>query len=88
VHYLIAEVERVGGGRPVHMLAHDWGCLFSVLMAERRPELVARMAMLDVGGAMQPGLVSAAFILAYQVRFASVQVLHSGCVSIYHRYTL
>lgn len=37
------------GGRPVTLLLHDWGCLYGYRFAALHPELVARVAALDVG---------------------------------------
>jgi len=57
-HTLDAVVEQVhqvvrfaGGGRPVTLLLHDWGCLFGYHFLRRHPELVSRLIGVDIGDA-------------------------------------
>lgn len=51
VALLRAVVLAVGGGRPVGLVLHDWGCFFGYHFAQRHPELVARVVGIDVGDA-------------------------------------
>ena len=44
-------VLAVGGGQPVTLLLHDWGCLFGYQFALQHPQLVARVVGVDVGDA-------------------------------------
>ena len=44
-------VLAVGGGRPVTLLLHDWGCFFGYHFARQHPELVARVVGIDIGDA-------------------------------------
>ena len=47
---LIADiVDAVSPARPVHLLLHDWGCVFGYEFAAVRPERVARMVSVDIG---------------------------------------
>ncbi|MDE2368778.1 MAG: alpha/beta fold hydrolase [Burkholderiales bacterium] len=44
-------VEEGGGGRPVTLLLHDWGCVFGYQFAMSHPALVSRLIGIDVGDA-------------------------------------
>lgn len=44
-------VEQAGGGAPVTLLLHDWGCFFGYQFALRHPQRVARIVGVDVGDA-------------------------------------
>jgi pimeloyl-ACP methyl ester carboxylesterase len=44
-------VRHVGGGAPVTLVLHDWGCLYGYHFANQHPELVARIAGVDIGDA-------------------------------------
>jgi pimeloyl-ACP methyl ester carboxylesterase len=39
-NFMIAEIERVGNGRPVHLVGHDWGALLALRVASTRPDLI------------------------------------------------
>lgn len=43
-------IEAVGAGKPVILVAHDWGCLYAYMLEKKRPDLVLRMVALDIGG--------------------------------------
>ena len=47
-------VLAVGGGQPVTLLLHDWGCFFGYQFAMQHPDLVARVVGVDVGDAGSP----------------------------------
>lgn len=51
VELLHQVVLRVNGGRPVTLLAHDWGCLFGYHFARQQPQLVSRVIGVDIGDA-------------------------------------
>ena len=42
-------VDAVSPARPVHLLLHDWGCVFGYEFAAARPERVARIVSVDIG---------------------------------------
>lgn len=69
-------VLRAGGGVPVTLLLHDWGCAYGYHFANRHPELVARIAGVDIGDATSRALrrsLSAralAMMVAYQTWLA------------------
>lgn len=74
---LLAQVAReAGGGQPITLVLHDWGCFFGYHFAQQHPELVARIVGLDIGDsgsrAHRAGLnAKAKFgILAYQLWLA------------------
>jgi pimeloyl-ACP methyl ester carboxylesterase len=45
---LEAFVRDAGRGKPVTLVMHDWGCYWGHALHHRRPELVARIAGVDV----------------------------------------
>jgi pimeloyl-ACP methyl ester carboxylesterase len=63
----IADLLReVGTSRPVTLVLHDWGTYWGHAAHHRCPELVARVAGLDVAPHFKPTAPAAAGILAYQ----------------------
>lgn len=44
-------VQAVGGGQPVTLLLHDWGCVFGHAFWRSHPQLVARIVGVDIGDA-------------------------------------
>ncbi len=47
---LIADiVDAVSPARPVHLVLHDWGCVFGYEFAATRPERMARVVSVDIG---------------------------------------
>lgn len=60
-------IEAVGNGKPVLLVAHDWGCFFAYMLEKRRPELVHNLVALDIGGglSLRPSL-SWLLIVMYQ----------------------
>ncbi len=59
-------LEDASRGKPVTLVLHDWGCYWGHALHHRRPELVSRVAGLDVAPHFQPSAVGALGILAYQ----------------------
>jgi pimeloyl-ACP methyl ester carboxylesterase len=54
------------GGR-VGLVTHDWGAYLGYLLEQAHPEMVAKMAALDVGGQVEPkGLKETLMIVGYQ----------------------
>jgi pimeloyl-ACP methyl ester carboxylesterase len=64
--------HHAGGGQPVTLLLHDWGCLYGYHFAQRHPELVARIVGVDIGDARSRALRAAlsarakAMVIFYQ----------------------
>jgi len=42
-------VDAVSPARPVHLLLHDWGCVFGYEFSAAHPERVARIVSVDIG---------------------------------------
>ena len=51
VEQLHQVVLQAGGGRPVTLLLHDWGCLFGYHFMRLHPALVSRVIGVDIGDA-------------------------------------
>ncbi len=71
---LIAEIaEAVSPGRPVHLLLHDWGCVFGYEFAAAHPERVARVVSVDIGdynsAAYRRSLSVKAKVMAFAYQF-------------------
>jgi pimeloyl-ACP methyl ester carboxylesterase len=70
-------VEQAGGGAPVTLLLHDWGCFFGYQYALRQPQRVARVIGVDVGDAgsrrnlAELSLKAKAQIVGYQLWLAA-----------------
>ena len=60
-------IEAVGNGKPVLLVAHDWGCYFAYMLEKKRPDLVHKLVALDIGGGLNfwPSL-SMFLIVMYQ----------------------
>ncbi len=41
--------DAVSPARPIHLMLHDWGCVFGYEFAAVRPERVARIVSVDIG---------------------------------------
>jgi pimeloyl-ACP methyl ester carboxylesterase len=59
-------VEDAGRGKPVTLVLHDWGCYWGHVVHHRRPELVSRLAGIDVAPHYTPTRKAMAGIVAYQ----------------------
>ena len=59
-------VREVSPAEPVTLVIHDWGAMWGHLLHQRHPELVARVAGLDIAPHFRPGVLSGLGILAYQ----------------------
>lgn len=64
----LAETLRaVSPADPVGLVTHDWGAYLGYLLEQKHPELIGRMAALDVGGHAAPENVKTTLmILGYQ----------------------
>lgn len=59
-------IDAVSPGVPVTLILHDWGCYWGYLLHRRHPELVARVAGLDIAPHVEPSAAAALGIIAYQ----------------------
>lgn len=67
VERLAATIRAVHPDGPVGLVTHDWGAYLGYLLEQSHPELVERMAALDVGGHVDPrGLKEPLMIMGYQ----------------------
>jgi pimeloyl-ACP methyl ester carboxylesterase len=66
VEALATCVRGVSPDGPVTLILHDWGCLWGHLLHHRHPELVSRVAGLDVAPHYEPGFGAVLGILLYQ----------------------
>ena len=70
-------VAQAGGGAPVTLLLHDWGCFFGYQFALRHPQQVRRVIGVDIGDAgsrwhrREIGVRGVAWIVAYQAWLAA-----------------
>jgi cis-3-alkyl-4-acyloxetan-2-one decarboxylase len=69
-------VQQAGGGDPVTLLLHDWGCFFGYQYALRSPAKVKRIIGVDIGDAgsrrhiAELGAVAKGLTLGYQLWLA------------------
>ncbi len=66
VRALAAAVREVAGESTVTLVLHDWGAVWGCAVHHRHPDLVARVACLDVAPHIAPTTREALFIVAYQ----------------------
>ncbi len=67
VDRLAATIREVQPHGQVGLVTHDWGAYVGYLLEQAHPELVGRMAALDIGGHLgAPGLKPALMIMGYQ----------------------
>lgn len=66
VDALVAVIREAGFGKPVTLVLHDWGCYWGHAAHHRAPELVARVAGLDVSPHYKATLGAVLGIVAYQ----------------------
>jgi pimeloyl-ACP methyl ester carboxylesterase len=66
VEALAAMVREVSPQAPVTLVIHDWGSYWGHLLHQRHPDLVARIAGLDVAPHVEPGPGAMLGIIAYQ----------------------
>ena len=59
-------VREVAPANPVTLVIHDWGAMWGHLLQERYPQLVQRIAGLDIAPHVRPSIGAALAILAYQ----------------------
>lgn len=78
VEALAACVREVSPGRPVTLVAHDWGAYWGWLLHHRHPELVRRIVGLDIAPDMKPTPREVLMIIAYQWWLASAFVVGGG----------
>lgn len=67
VDRLAATIEQVQAGGRVGLVTHDWGAYLGYLLEQAHPELISKMAAMDVGAHLQPkGLKEPLMIIGYQ----------------------
>jgi pimeloyl-ACP methyl ester carboxylesterase len=59
-------VREAGGGKPVTLVLHDWGCYWGHAVHRRCPDLVGRVASVDVAPHFKPSARAVLGIIAYQ----------------------
>lgn len=63
----LAEMIRTAApGRTVTLILHDWGCFWGHRLHQQNPQLVARVASLDVAPHVEPSPAAMLGIIAYQ----------------------
>ena len=64
---LAATIRQVQPGGKVGLVTHDWGAYLGYLLEKTHPELIEKMAALDIGGHLQPmNFKSTLMIIGYQ----------------------
>jgi len=66
VDRVAATIREVQPEGRVGLVTHDWGAYLGYLVEQSHPERIQRMAALDIGGHLQPGLKEALLIVGYQ----------------------
>lgn len=66
VEALAALVREVSPHAPVTLVLHDWGCYWGHLLHHRHPDLVVRVAGLDVAPHVEPSFLATLGVIAYQ----------------------
>jgi len=67
VGQLAATIKQVQPDGKVSLVTHDWGAYIGYLLEKTHPEMIVKMAALDIGGHIEPaGLKSALMIMGYQ----------------------
>lgn len=66
VEALVTLIREVSKGKPVTLVLHDWGSYWGHAAHHRVPELVSRVATLDVGPHYSPTVFAMLGIVTYQ----------------------
>jgi len=67
VDMLVATVRQVQPNGKVGLVTHDWGAHLGYMLEKKHPELVEKMAALDVGGHIRPADVKTSLmVIGYQ----------------------
>ena len=67
VEQLANTIRDVHPDGPVGLVTHDWGAYIGYMLEKEHPDLVGRMAALDIGGHLEPdGIRAILMILGYQ----------------------
>jgi cis-3-alkyl-4-acyloxetan-2-one decarboxylase len=59
-------IREAAAGGPVTLVMHDWGCYWGHAVHHRNPDLVARIAGVDVAPHYKPSALAISGIIAYQ----------------------
>lgn len=65
----IHDAVLAAGFRKVTVIGHDWGALYTHLLATNHPDMVSRLAFLDVAPTATMAPLDAVCMLAYQIYF-------------------
>ena len=64
---LATTIKQVQPDGKVSLVTHDWGAYIGYMLEKMHPEMIIKMAALDIGGHIEPaGLKSALMIMGYQ----------------------
>lgn len=67
VDRLAATIRQVQDSGKVGLVTHDWGAYLGYMLEKKHPDLVSKMAALDIGGHLKPdGIKASLMIMAYQ----------------------
>lgn len=66
VEALVSFVREADGGKPVTLVLHDWGSYWGHVVHHRLPEMVTRVAGIDVAPHYEPSLRAGIGIMMYQ----------------------
>ena len=62
-------IEKHTIKKKVTLLIHDWGSFYGYLLSRERPDLVSRIASIDIGALGDRSKTSALFGMSYQLLF-------------------
>jgi pimeloyl-ACP methyl ester carboxylesterase len=49
---LVDVINKHSPGKKVTIVSHDWGAALSYLLVDKHPELIKRMATIDIGSVL------------------------------------
>eukprot|EP00727_Mastigamoeba_balamuthi_P014390 m51a1_g9576 hypothetical protein (264) ;mRNA; r:974236-975170 len=71
-------IKEANGGRPVILMAHDWGAVYGYMLEQESPELVSRLVTVDVGGRTskkQGSIFALLYLVLYQWLLVAAMLL-------------
>jgi len=68
-------IEKHSKDKKVSLVIHDWGSAYGFFLQKERPDLVSRIASLDIGGESDKTFDSLLFALSYQLFFVLLYVI-------------
>lgn len=67
VEMLASTIRKVQPEGKISLVTHDWGAYIGYVLEKTHPDLIRKMAALDIGGHLEPaGLKSSLMIVGYQ----------------------